>query len=67
MNGPSGNFLVAERFTLADLHNFSYFRFSFQTSFDEKFRKEIPNLTAWFVRVSEVSQVRDRLGKITLC
>lgn len=59
-------FLVGERVTIADIHLWGYLEFTFQVTFDEGFRKAIPNLSAWFERVNQVQEMKDRYGLVQL-
>jgi len=59
-------YFVGEIITLADIHIWGYLQITFEVGFDEGFRKAIPNLTAWFVRISQVQEVKDRFGAVQM-
>jgi len=44
-------YFVGEQLTLADIYIYGdILEFTFEVTFDDGFRKAIPNLTTWFVR-----------------
>lgn len=55
---------VAGRFTLADIALWTMLFFNFQMLFDEEFRAEIPNLAAWWEKVSALPVVAAQAGYV---
>lgn len=53
---------VADRFTLADVTVWTLLFFNFTIVFDEEFRATIPNLDAWWAKVSALPVVAGIAG-----
>ena len=64
MNGKE--FLVANRFTLADVAIFSVLLMGFTLVLDAEFRKTVPHVTAWFERISKKEEVIKVAGHVKL-
>lgn len=59
--------LVGDRMTLADISCFIGLIAGFQLIFDPGFRKAMPNVSAWWERVSQQSCVVSVVGRFRMC
>ena len=59
--------LVGNSLTFADLATFALMHLAFSLTADPAFRKTVPNLTAWFGRVAEQSEVIKACGRVKMC
>lgn len=39
----------------------------FQFCFDEEYRKDIPNVTKWFLKICEKEEIKTIIGDVKLC
>lgn len=60
-------FLGGKDLSIADVSMAVFLRYPFRLIFDEKNRKNLPNLTKWFEEVSNVEQFKQHFGKLWLC
>jgi len=60
-------YLVGQRFTLADIVCFNAYMVPFTLVLDAGFRKAMPNVSAWFERVSRQSAVINTCGIVRMC
>ena len=60
------DFLVANRFTIADIALWVSLYVPFQLTLDAGFRKAMPHVSAWFERVSKLPQVVKIAGAVKL-
>lgn len=63
----TNKFLGVNELSIADVSMATILRTSFRLIFDEKNRKNLPNLTKWFEEVSNLQQFQDHFGKLWLC
>lgn len=59
-------FLVGNRFTLADLACWSLLVMGFGLVLDAEFRKDVPHVTAWFEKISKRPEVTKVAGHVKL-
>ena len=63
----TSKFLGSNEISIADVSLATILRTSFRLIFDEKNRKNLPNLARWFEEVSTLQQFQDHFGKLWLC
>lgn len=61
------HWLVGDTFSLADIFVGSYMLSAFQCIFDAGFRKAMPNLSAWFEKVTHEPSFVKRFGHVKAC
>lgn len=61
------SFLVGGRLTYADIVNFVALIIPFAFVLDAGFRKAMPNVSAWFDRISKQSAVMNVAGAVKMC
>jgi len=61
------NWLVGERLTLADIVTFNALIFPFSFVLDGGFRKAMPNVAAWFEKMSRLPVVARTAGYVKMC
>ncbi len=61
------NWLVGNTCTFADIHLFTALVPAFQLSLDAGFRKAMPDLAAWFTKMSKLPVVVGRVGFVKAC
>ena len=62
------NYLVGNRFTLADIILFRYLRLFMMFQFPEGMRKKLlPNTTKWFENIMKTNEVVKAYGRVVLC
>lgn len=60
-------FLVGNRITIADIHLAVIFQIAFRFVWDEKFRKNIPNITRWYEYLVNQAPFKSVYGRPVLC
>ena len=60
-------FIGGQTISIADIYLMTIFKFLMETVFDPNYRKAIPSVTAWYVRMSESPMILKRMGKCKLC
>lgn len=63
----NSKFLGGNDLSIADISMAVVLRYPFRLIFDEKNRKNLPNLTKWFEEVSNLDQFKVHFGKLWLC
>ena len=62
------NYILGDVLTLADVSLFNKLKFLFQLHFPKGLREKVfPNVTKWFLKLAETSEVKKVYGKVTLC
>jgi len=61
------SFVAGDILTIADLNMTSYLFVLFRFVWDEKFRKQIPNLTRWFDQIQNMDCWKQEYGRPMLC
>ena len=61
------NWLVGNSCTFADIHMFTALAPAFQLCLDTGFRKAMPELSAWFTKMSKLPVVVGRCGFVKAC
>ena len=62
------NYILGDTLTLADVSLFNKLKFLFQLHFPKGLREKVfPNVTKWFLKLAETSEVKKVYGKVTLC
>jgi len=63
----NNSWMVGDRLTLADLSVFCALQLAFSLVLDAGFRKAMPNVSAWFERMSKLPVVSSTVGYIKMC
>jgi glutathione S-transferase/translation elongation factor EF-1beta len=61
------NWLVGERLTLADMSVFCAIQIGFSTVLDAGFRKAMPQVSEWYLRMSKLPVVAGTVGYVKMC
>ena len=60
-------YIGGDHMSFTDIYLTNVFKYIMQTVFDQGFRKAIPSLTEWYVRMTEDPLIVKRFGKCKLC